>query len=276
MKTHSLFAALLALGFASGAAMAQELPKDIAQSKTISIAVNAPYVPLEMRDPKTNELTGFDIDLSKAIGKELGVKVEYQDGAFEAMTPALQSGRVNLIMSGFYDRPARRDLFDFIDYLQVGSQFYGLKSNGFDTISDLCGKTIGTIRGTSYPETIKKVSDKVCVANGKKPMGINTDDAVPQLLINLKTGRTQAIMQGLETIPAIMANEPDTYMAIDKPLETVYMGIAFNKTDTKLRDAFVTALTKLMDDGTYGKIVDKWKLGLSAMDKPYINGAPIK
>jgi polar amino acid transport system substrate-binding protein len=87
----------------TGVSEAQKLPEDIAASKVIKVAVNSGYPPMEMKDDKTGELTGFDIDLMAAMAKVLGLKVEYQDGAFEAMTPALQSERVNMIMSGFYD-----------------------------------------------------------------------------------------------------------------------------------------------------------------------------
>ena len=49
------------------AAQAQKLPPDIAASKTIRVALNADYPPLELRDPKTNAITGFDIELGEAI-----------------------------------------------------------------------------------------------------------------------------------------------------------------------------------------------------------------
>ena len=85
-----------------------------------------------------------------AMAKVLGLKVEYQDGAFESMTPALPSERVNMIMSGFYDLPKRRPMFTFIDYLRAGAQFYTLISHPeIKELADLCGKTITTSRGTS-------------------------------------------------------------------------------------------------------------------------------
>lgn len=276
MKPTHLSALALTLGLVSGAAFAQDLPAEIAASKTVQVAVNAPYVPLEMRDPKTNELTGFDIDLSKAMGEVLGVEMAYQDGAFEAMTPALQSGRVNMIMSGFYDRPARREIFDFVDYLQAGAQFFTPENSAVKSLDDLCGQTVSTIRGTSYPEVIEAVSQETCVAKGKPGITVSSDNEVPQMLVNLRTGRSVAAMQGLESIPAIMNAEPGTYRTVGEPLKSVYMGIAFNKADTQLRDAFVAALQKVMADGTYEKLVTKWELGLSALDGVRINGAPVK
>ena len=70
------------------AAQAQKLPPDIAASKTVRVALNVGYPPLEMRDTKTNEIVGFDIDLARAMAKVLDVKLEWQDGAFEQMSPS--------------------------------------------------------------------------------------------------------------------------------------------------------------------------------------------
>ena len=189
--------AALCLMISAGISEAQKLPDDIAASKVIKVAVNSGYPPMEMKDEKTGELTGFDIDLMAAMAKVLGLKVEYQDGAFEAMTPALQSERVNMIMSGFYDVPKRRPMFTFIDYLRAGAQFYTLVSlPEIKELTDLCGKTITTSRGTSYPDTVKTWSDKNCVGAGKPAIDVIIDTDLGQQLTNLKTGRAVAAVQG--------------------------------------------------------------------------------
>ena len=276
MKFHFAGAVSLVACLSAAGVCAQTLPEHIAKSGVVRGALDVPYVPMEYRDPDSGELVGFDVDLAKAMADILGVKIEYQEGAFETLTPALQSKRVDMIMSGFYDRPARREYFDFINYLAAGGQFFTLQGSDLKEPADLCGKTVSTIRSTSYPETIKGFSDENCVKAGKEPISISEDSDVPQMLINLKSGRSDAAMQGLESIPTYMAQEPDTYRPLGKPLGSALMGIAFNKDDTVLRDAFVYALRKTIDDGTYAKLIDKYKLNLSAYTDVTINGEPAK
>lgn len=272
---YSLFFAIAGL-VASSVAQAQTLPEENKTSGVVRVALEIPYVPMEFRDPNTGELTGFDIELGKAMADILGVKLEYQEGTFEALTPALQTKRVDMIMSGFYDRPARREYFDFINYLVAGGQFFGLSSNTELTkATDLCGKTVATIRATSYPETITTFSNEQCVPAGLQPITVEETD-VAQMLMSVKTGRADAAMQGLESIPAYMANEPDTYKPIGEPIGSALMGMAFNKDNAVLRDAFVFALRKTIEDGTYAKLIEKYKLGLSAYTAVTINGEPIK
>lgn len=269
----ALCATLAGLVLDAQAPSAQELPPAIAESKSLKIAINAGYPPMEYRDA-SGELVGFDIDLSRALGKVLGVEIEYVDGAFEQMTPSLQSGRVDLILSGFYDTPKRRDMFDFIDYLKAGAQFYTLDSlTEITTPTDLCGRIVTTSRGTSFPDTVKAFSDTSCVAAGKPAIEIIIDTDLGQQITNLKTERAQAAVQGLEGVPTITAANPGM-RALGEPMSTALIGIAFNKTDTQLRDAFVFALKKVIEDGTYDALIEKWKLDLSVYKDVTLNMGP--
>jgi polar amino acid transport system substrate-binding protein len=262
--------------FVPVAAQGQTLPPEIEKSKVVRVALNTGYPPLEMKDPKTNEIIGFDIDLAAAMAKVLGVKIEYQDGAFENMTPALQSGRVDMIMSGFYDIPKRRPMFTFVDYLKAGAQFYTLTSlKELETLTDLCGKTITTTRGTSYPDTVKAWSEKNCVAAGKGPITVMVDTDLGQQLTNLKTGRAAAAVQGLEAVPTIVQTEPGVYRPLGEPFSSTLMGMAFQGGgDTTLRDAFAAALKKVIADGTYDQLIKKWKLDLSSYKDVTVDAGP--
>ena len=275
LKTAAALLAAIGLLTQMQMARAEGLPARIQASKTVNVALNTGYPPLEMKDPQTGAFVGFDIDLAAAMAKVLGVKIEYQDGAFEQMTPSLQSGRVDMIMSGFYDTPKRRPMFDFIDYLKAGAQFYTLTSLAdIKTPLDLCGKTVTTSRGTSYPDTVKSWSDKNCVAAGKQPITVIVDTDLGQQLTNLKTGRAVAAVQGLEAVPAILDMEPGNLRPLGEHFSSTLMGMAFNKSDTDLRDAFLGALKQVIADGTYDALIKKWKLDLSNYKDATLNAGP--
>ena len=77
MKLHlmmSLFA--LPILFPLTAAEAKDLPASIKASGTLRVAIIPNYPPMEFRDPATSELTGFDVDLGKAIAAKLGAKLD--------------------------------------------------------------------------------------------------------------------------------------------------------------------------------------------------------
>lgn len=248
----------------------------MAESKTLRVAVNGTYPPLESVDPATNKLVGFDIDLGEAIGQRLGVKLEWQDGAFAQLIPAIQSGRADMILSGISDLPARRESLDFIDYLNSGAQFYTLAANTtIQSAADLCGKTVGTVRSTSFPANIEAWSAENCVKAGKPAVVVAGVDRMPLVAIELQQGRIDAAVRGSETLPTLMAQEPGVYRIVTPPFTTVYQGIAFAKADTQLRDAVLGAVKQIFADGTYASLIAKWKLEASAARAITMNGAPL-
>ena len=257
-------------------AQTQTLPPAIAQSKTIRIAVNGTYPPMESVDPATNKLVGFDIDLGEAIAKTLGVKLEWQDGAFAQLIPSVQTGRADMILSGISDLPARRENLDFLDYLNSGAQFYALASNAtLKAPEDLCGKKVGTVRSTSFPAAIEAWSAENCVKPGKPPVEVVGVDRMPLVAVELQQGRIEAAVRGSETLPTIMAAEPGTYKIVTPPITVVLQGIAFTKENSALRDAVLAALNTAVADGTYAKLIEKWNLQASAAKAITMNGAPL-
>lgn len=274
------FLRTLALGAllagATLAAQAQTLPERIAKTKTIKIAVNAIYPPMEYKDPESGKLIGFDVDLGNALAKELGVTLDWQEAAFEQLIPSLQTGRVDMILSGLNDRPARRETMDFVDYLNSGVQFYTLASRStLNQPLDLCGKTVGTSRSTAFPAEIKTWSDANCVAAGKPAITVEGTSDNAAARAQLKQERFEGGAQGSETVPYAMTLEPGVYKPLGAPFGGAQQGIAFAKADTQLRDAVLVAFKKLIADGTYASIVAKWKLQASAVKQAAVNGVAV-
>ena len=273
---YRLLLALPVIAMALPAA-AQSLPARIKENGDIlRIAVNATYPPMESRDPANNALVGFDIDLGNALAKQLGVKLEWQDGTFAQLIPSLQTGRADMILSGISDLPARRDNMDFIDYLNSGAEFYTLQASDIKIMDDLCGKKVGTVRSTNYPNNITAWSAEHCEKPGKPAIEGVGVDRMPLVHTELQQGRIDAAVQGSETLPALMQAEPNVYRLVGAPFTKNYQGIAFAKIDTALRDAVLAALQALYADGTYTALIKKWDLEASAAAVITINGEPLK
>lgn len=271
--------ALLALAtVAATAAQAAELPDRIKTAGKVVVANQPNYPPMEYRDPATNELKGVDIDLGLALAKALGVEVEWSDIGFEQMISSLTTGRVDLIHSGMSDLPKRRDTLDFVDYMKSGAQFYTSTAHkdDFKVPTDLCGKTIGMSRRTSFPDETAKWSAENCEAAGKPAIKVVGTEGSADARAQLKQGRVDAAVQGSETLPYLMTLEKDTYVLVGDPFTAVYQGMGFAKADTALRDAYASALKSLMESGEYKKIFASYGLEGTMLDGIYINGEAAK
>src|SRR4029453_36843 len=92
---------------AASAAMAAELPPDIVQRGSMKVAIVPNYPPMEFKDPATNTLTGFDVELGDALARKLGIKFEWQETSFDQMMPAIATGRGGAILSRVADLARR-------------------------------------------------------------------------------------------------------------------------------------------------------------------------
>ncbi|KGM33320.1 ABC transporter substrate-binding protein [Inquilinus limosus] len=269
MNRFALFAATAAVAaLAVTSASAQAVPDRIKQAGKIVIGTNNNYPPIIFKDPATNELQGFDIDLGKAIAKQLGVEAEFQEIAFAQMLPSLQTGRIDIVMAGMSDTPARRDIADFVDYMKSGAQFYTITAlaDQIKSTDDLCGKTVGASRSTNWPQQIGEWSDANCVAKGKPAINVVGTEGSADARTQLKTQRLQAAAQGNETLPYFQQLEPNTYVPIGQAFTESLVGIPVLKSEPQLRDAVKAAVEKLQADGTYDQILAKY--GLQANKLP--------
>jgi len=267
--TRFLFAAAF-LTIAAGASA--QVPDAVRQAGTLRLSVNAIYPPMEYKDPATDKLAGLDIDLGEALAAKLGLKIAWQESAFEQLIPSLQTGRTDFILSGLSDLPARRETMDFIDYMRSGAQFYTLAASAARVPADLCGKRVGTSRSTSFPAQIRTWSAASCEGVGKPAIEVVAAESTVDARSQLKQGRVDAAVQGSETIPYAMKLEPGVFRPVGESFTTTYQGMAFRKTEPGFRDAVADALAALIADGTYGRIMAKWELPGNAVEAPLLNG----
>jgi len=246
-----------------------------AKGAPITAAIVSNYPPMEFKDPATGKLTGFDVELGEALAAKLGTTIKWEETSFDQMLSSLATGRVDIILSGMTDLPARRDAVKFIDYLKTGPQFYVMKEHAaeYANMAALCGKKVGASRRTSFPAEITKWSDDNCVKAGKPPIAVTGTDGSADARTQLRQGRLDAGVQGGETLPYIMGQEPNTYVAIGKPIAYQYTGLAVTRKNDALVAELSDALAKLIADGSYAKIAAKWGLQEFTLPKVIIDSA---
>jgi polar amino acid transport system substrate-binding protein len=269
MTVRSIVATALLCAVVAGPAFAAEVPAEIKQNG-LKIAVVPNYPPMEFKDPATSALTGFDVDLGEALAKKLGVKAAWQETSFDQLMPGITTQRFDVILSGMTDYKSRQDAATFLDYLRTGPRFFVQTSRAVELKEPvaLCGKKVGASRRTKYPQEIAAWSEKNCGANAIQFVGTEgSADARTQL----KQGRIDAAVQGNETLPYLMDQEPNAYTPIGEMIGTQYNGIAVPVKANELQQALAGALDALIADGTYKALLAKWKLNENGIDKVMIN-----
>jgi polar amino acid transport system substrate-binding protein len=248
-----------------------------AETAHLPVGIYPSYPPLDMRDPVSGELKGFDIELGQLLAVRLGVGFDLQETAFAQLVASVQTGRIKLFFNGMNDTAPRRELISFVDYLRSGTQFMvrAADATAYPDSSALCGKKVAGSRGTNLPGQIGSLSHVLCEMLGKPAIIFLGADNNIDARSQLKQERADAMAQDSLTIPYIQAQEPGVYSTVDEPFDMTIMGIGVDKTDIALQASLAKALQATLDDGSYAALLKKWGLpASSAIPRVTINGAP--
>lgn len=238
------------------------LPDDLKQKGTLVAAMPLDFEPFNYLDEK-NEQAGLDVELIRAIGERLGLKVDIQRIGFASMIPAVSGGRVDVAMSAMGILPARLPLVSFVRYGHFSNGLVVRKGNPTGIRNDdACGHTIAVEKGTQPLMVWQKKSDE-CTAAGKAKIELLVFEGKGPQVLAVESGRAEAAGVGFAT--AIVAakhsnGKMDAAPGGPVPGATVECGIAFNKEKVKLGQALEAGLKGMVADGTYDRIYAKWSL----------------
>lgn len=256
-------------------AAARLLPAGVAQAGTLDLAasVGSPPTSTYLADGRT--VAGLDVDVADAVAKVLGLRLHREAASFEAILPALGSGKYAVGTGNFGVTDERRKTIDFVTYINDGQGFAAREDSKLKKITDLrqlCGLTVGTGAGTTFEVTLED-SKHLCTDAGKKPYSVKTYAEQGAIWGSLQQGRTDVVMSTINGLRYAVAQQPglrflNEYQRLD-------VGFAFKK-GTRLAPAFQKAVNTLIADGTYARILKKWGVTESALATSRISPPEIK
>ncbi|WP_329035983.1 ABC transporter substrate-binding protein [Streptomyces sp. NBC_00178] len=256
-------------------AAAKLLPGRVRASGTLSLAssIGAPPGAFYLEDGKT--LAGADIDFADAVAKKLGLKLKREVASFEAILPALGSGKYDVGTGNFGVTDERRKTIDFVTYINDGQGFAVRDDSELKEVTDLtqlCGLTVGTGAGTTFEATLEENRHR-CADAGRKPYEVRTYADQAAVWISLQQGRSDVLMSTINGLRyAVSQQEGLRFLNEFKRLD---VGFAFKK-GTPLAPAFQAAVNGLKEDGTYDRILKKWGTGESAIESSRISPPEIR
>ncbi|MFI1222291.1 MULTISPECIES: ABC transporter substrate-binding protein [unclassified Streptomyces] len=269
---------------AETAPLADLLPQAIKDKGVIKVGSDIAYPPVEFKDD-SGKVIGIDPDLGAALGKQLGVTFEFQNGTFDTLITGLRSKRYDLAMSAMTDTKDRQEGIDsetkkkvgegvdFIDYFTAGVSIYTKKGDdqGIKAWSDLCGKKLAVQRGTVSHDLAKAESAK-CGSKGK--IAIEQFDNDLEAQTRLRAGGADA---GSSDFPVAAyavktSGGGKDFQIVGEQVEAAPYGVAVAKGNPELRDAVKAALDAIIKSGEYDKIIAKWGVQAGAVTEAKING----
>ena len=220
-------------------------------AKVLRVGTNADFAPFEVQDVNGKEYEGFDMDLIRAVAKEMGYKADIQNINFDGLIPALESGNLDLIISGMTINDERKQKVNFSDpYYKSGLTIIVKKDNtAIKKFSDLAGKKVAVQIGTTSAKEVRKI-------NGVEVKELNSS---ADTFMELKAGGVDAVVNDRPVNDYYIAKSGvKDVRALDELLTSEDYGMAMSKKNPDLQKEVNAALKKLHENGEYDKIYKKW------------------
>ncbi|MEV1063865.1 ABC transporter substrate-binding protein [Streptomyces sp. NPDC050263] len=270
----------------SSAPLAAKLPQPIRDKGVIKVGSDIAYAPVEFKD-SSGKTVGIDPDVAEAMGKQLGVKFEFENATFDTLIGGLASKRYDIAMSAMTDTKDRQDGIDadtgkkvgagvdFVDYFTAGVSLYtnAGDTQGIKTWDDLCGKTMAVQRNT-FSHDLAKDQAKKCTDAGKATLKIEDFATNPEAETRMRSKGADVVSADFPVAAySVKTSGGGKYFEIvGDQVEAGPYGIAVAKDNTQLRDALLAAVQAIIADGEYKKIIEKWGVADGAITEAKING----
>lgn len=254
-------------------AAAKLVPSDFSSKGEIEVATSADLPPIEYFATDNETITGMDVDVANGIGERLGLKFKFKNYGFDTIIPSLQSGRFDMAMAGMIVTPERTEVIDMIPYFKDSVNFLVKAGEGenFQTLEDICGKTVAVQTASDYAAIAEKQSEE-CKAAGKPGVNIALLRQQTEANLAVTSGRADASISDAPLNEYAAKQSNGTLEASGKPFGTDYWGIALTK-ESPLAPAIVAALKEMMADGAYEEILSKWGISSAGPVTPEVAGS---
>jgi len=211
-------------------------------------------MPFEMRDKK-GDIVGFDVDMTTAMAKAMGVKVKYVNTNWEGIIPALLTKKFDIIASGMTITQGRNLRVNFANpYITVGqtvvlNKKLAKKVKSYKKLNNP-KYTIASKLGTTGEQAVKRMIPRA------KYISYETEQ---EGMLEVMNGRIDAFIYDLP-FNAIMASSKakGKVKHLDKPFTFEPLGWAIRKGDPDFINWLNNFMYQVRNDGTYDKIYAKW------------------
>ena len=220
-------------------------------SKVLKVGSTIDFAPFEFQDERQKEYQGFDMDLIRAIGKEMGRTVEISNIGFDGLIPALEAKNIDVIISGMTITEERKGKVAFSEpYYQSGlTMVVRDDDNTIHTFKDLEGKRVAVQIGTTSATEVKKLQN----------VDVKEYNTPADCFMELKAGGADAVVNDRPVNDYFIQVSGTTGVkALEEKLTAVDYGIAMAKDNTELQKELNAAFQKVKESGEYNKIYAKW------------------
>ena len=223
----------------------------IDKSQPLRVATNATFVPFEFKDnDQSEDYKGFEVELMKAVAKEMGRDIQFNNIPFSGIIPIIQQGDMDIAVAGMTVTPERAAKVRFAaPFYESKLVILTPKTSGINSVEELQGKQIAVQLGTTGAKYAEE-----------KGLTIKQFDNNSEIIMELGVGGSPAGILDKPVADYFLTQEgKDNYKVIESPdTKSEYLAFAMNKNNEELQKEVNDAMAKLKENGEFQKLYKKW------------------
>lgn len=233
----------------------QDTWNKIERKKQVVIGLDDSFVPMGF-EKKNGQLTGYDIDLAKAVFKEYGIKVSFQTIDWSMNVTELRNGTIDLLWNGYSITPERKKKVAFSrPYLRNRQVLVVKKHSGIHSFKQMRKYELGMQTGSTAEQWYE---GKQNILRAKKTV---LYDTISNSFLDLNAGRIQGILLDevyADYYIAHMAKSRDYRVIQNDRVPMDLFAVGMRKGDKTLRQKVNAGLVRLQENGKLRQINEKW------------------
>jgi glutamate transport system substrate-binding protein len=221
------------------------------------------------KNPTTNEVEGFDVEIGKLIAKgifgdDIKGKVDFLETTSKVREESIEQGKVDVVVATYTINAERKQRVDFAGpYYTAGQDILVRKNDtSINSVDDLNGKKVCSVQGSTSLTNVKTKAPQADLTI--------TFDKYSLCIEALLDGRVQAVTTDNVILLGFVNDQPEKVRLVNKPFTQEPYGIGLKKGDTTFRTWLNDQLEKWGKEGSYEKA---WKATAGKTGQP-TPGAP--
>lgn len=198
---------------------------------------------------------GFDVDISEAVAREMGLALEKVKVDQVTRISFLKSGNIDMVVASMSHTWKREQEVDFSQTYFWSIQSFLVKKGEATSLADLVGKQVGVDRGSHaignwrdwHARQGLAFDEALVVEFGDKQVAIQA----------VKQGSVAGYAQDYEVLASFAKADP-SLAVLDDGIGMKQDGIAIRENDSKMLEAVNRALQAIAKSGEYDRIYDRW------------------
>lgn len=135
----------------------------IESAGVLRVGTEGVYAPFSYHDPATGLLTGYDVDVARAVGEKLGVTVEFVETPWDSIFAALEADRFDVVANQVTITPERQHLYDLSEPYAIGEGVIVTRADddSITSLDDLRGRTAAQSTTSNWAQVARDAGARI-------------------------------------------------------------------------------------------------------------------